>query len=279
MIQNGGVNHGITAINILSGGTVIFNDNSIVDGGSGNTGIAVNDGGSLIFYSCHIANCSAGVIARGNSNISFRDYNNGRSSEFWNNSTAIFFENYTGTTYFNQLNIKIRNNGNGIEFISGSGTVNISNVSIYSNSQSGIVSTNGNINITGGSIYSNSYGIYQRNCNLNIGGGAIFSNNYGICLENGYSGKMTITNTYIHSNNYYAIVHYQNSDGSCTILGGLIYGKIYLGQNDNYVNTDSNYTRFEVTPSTYYFKRKLVKTSSNAHANNEIVRVTMTENR
>ena len=275
----GATNHNVTGINILSGGNVIFNDNSIVDGGAGNTGIVVNSGGNLHINSCYIVNSTKGVVAKGNSTITFGNLNNGRTSEFWNNTTAILFEEYTGTTNFNQSNIKVRNNINGIEFVSGTGIVNIYSGEYYSNSQYGIVGTNGNINIYDGNIYSNAYGIYQKNSILNINGGSIYSNIYhGIYLESGYSGRMTITNTNIHSNGVFAIVHFQNDDGNCTVLGGNISGKIYLGQNDNYVNTNSSYPSFEVTPSSYYAKRKLVKTDSNEIAEIENSNVTMTAN-
>ena len=45
------------------------------------------------------------------------------------------------------------------------------------------------------------------------------------------------------------------------ILGGSISGDVYLANYDNYVNTNSSYPTFTVTPSDYHFKRKLVKTT------------------
>ena len=61
----------------------------------GNTGIVVNSGGTLHFNSCYIVNSTKGIVAKGNSTIIFEDLNNGRDSEFWNNTTAILFEEYT----------------------------------------------------------------------------------------------------------------------------------------------------------------------------------------
>lgn len=274
----GAANHSVTSISIASGGKVIFNDNSIVDGGNTNTGILVNSGGTLHFNSCHIANSTKGVVAKGNATITFGNLNNGRCSEFWSNYTAISFEDFTGTTNFNQSNIKVRNNTNGVVFASGTGNVNISNGLFYSNSSNGLVCTSGNTNISGGSYYSNGNGILQRNGTLNISGGTIYQNNYGINLDSGWSGKMTITNVNMYSNYYYSIIHSQIYENNCRILGGTINGIIYLAKEDNYVNTGSNYPTLKITPSSYYYKRKLVKTNSNDIANNEISKVTMTPN-
>lgn len=274
----GAANHSINSINILNGGKVIFNQNSIVDGGNTNTGILVNSGGTLVFNSCHIANCTKGVVVKGNATVTFANLNNGRNSEFWNDYTAISFEDFTGTTNFNQSNIRIRNNTNGIVFASGTGNVNISNGLFYSNSGNGVVCTAGNTNISGGSYYSNGNGILQRNGTLNINGGTVYQNNYGINLESGWSGKMTITNINMYSNYQYSIIHNQNYDGNCTILGGTINGTIYLGKDDNYVNTNGSYPTLQIKPSKYFYQRKLVKTNSNEIASNEISKVTMTPN-
>lgn len=269
-------NRGVTAINVQSNGKLVLKSNSIIDTGAGNTGTVINSGATAQIHSCHYAFADKGIVVKGNGTLSFYNTEGGRCSEFWNNTTAISFENFTGTANFNQANIRIRNNTNGINFESGTGTVNISNAEIYSNSSNGLVCNNGNVNFSGGSIYSNGNGILQRNTKLNISGGTIRNNTNGINLQANYSGKMTITNTSIYSNSQYAISHNQNADGNCSIYGGSISGKIYLGQNDNYVNTNDKYPTFEVTPSSYYFKRKLVKTNSNQYANNEISKVTMT---
>lgn len=250
-------NRGITSINIQSGGKVIFNENSIVDGGKGNAGILVNSGATLLMNSCHIANSNVGVIVRGNGNLSFANLQNGRNSEFWGNNTAISFESFTGTCNFNQSNIKIKDNSSGIITNTSTGTINISNIELFNNSVQGIASGNVNLNMTGGTIRNNGIGIY---------------------LYSGYSGKFSMSGGSIHSNSQYAINHSQNSDSSCNIYGGNISGKVFLGQADNYVNTNDKYPTFEVTPSEYRFKRKLVKTNNNACANTEISKVTLTPN-
>ncbi len=250
-------NRGVTAINIESGAKVIFNENSIVDGGKGNTGILVNSGATLLMNSCHIANSNKGVIVSGNGTLSFANLQNGRNSEFWGNNIAISFENFTGTCNFNQSNIKIKDNSSGIITNSSAGTINISNIELYNNSVQGIASGNVKLNMTGGTIRNNGIGVY---------------------LYSGYNGNFSMSGGSIHSNTQYAINHSQNADSSCNIYGGNISGKIFLGQDDNYVNTTDKYPRFEVTPSKYYFKRKLVKTSNNNCANTEISKVTLTAN-
>lgn len=267
---------GVTGINVQSGGTVIFYQNSIVDGGTNNTGILVNGGGKAVMYSCHIANCTKGIVVKSNGNLTFGNLSNGRNSEFWSNTTAISFESFTGTCNFNQSNIKIYNNTNGVVVESSSGKVNISSGYYYSNGSNGIISKSGTMNISGGSIYSNGNGINFGAGALNISGSNIYSNSTGIWLNPSYTGKMTMTGGSVYSNSSYAINHGQNSDGCCTILGGSVSGQIYLAQNDNYVNTNDKYPTFTVTPSTYFFNRKLVKTNSNAIANTEISKVTMT---
>lgn len=271
-------NRGTTAINVESGGKVIFRESSIVDGGSGNKGIVINGGGTALMYSCHIANCNKGIIVKNNGILSFGNLGDSRNSEFWSNTTAISFESFSGTCNFNQSNIRIRNNTNGIIIESSTGKVNISTGQIYSNSSNGIISKSGTLNISGGNIYSNGTGINFGANALNISGGSIYNNSTGILLNSNYVGKMTISNGSIYSNTQYAINHSQNTDGSCTILGGNISGKIYLGQNDNYVNTNDKYPTLSITPSTYFFKRKLVKTNNNEFANSEISKVTMTPN-
>ena len=271
-------NRGTTAINVQSGGKVVFYENSIVDGGANNKGIVINGGGTATIYSCHIANCNKGIIVTSNGTLSFGNLSDGRNSEFWSNLTAVSFESFTGTCNFNQSNIKIYNNTNGVVFESGSGKVNISSGNYYSNGSNGIISISGTMNVSGGSIYSNGNGINFGAGILNISGSSIYSNSIGIWLNPSYTGKMTMTAGSISSNSSYAINHGQNSDGCCTILGGTVSGKIYLAQNDNYVNTQDKYPTLSITPSTYYFNRKLVKTNSNSIANSEISKVTMTAN-
>ena len=86
---------------------------------------------------------------------------------------------------------------------------------------------------------------------------------------------MTITNLNMYSNSQYAIIHNQVNDKNCTILGGNISGKIYLGKENNYINTNGSFLSLEIMPSSYYFKRKLVKTNSNEIAKTEIQNVSI----
>ncbi len=250
-------NRGLIAVNVQSNGKLVLKTNSIIDTGAGNTGTVINSGATAQIHSCHYAFADKGIVVKDNGTLSFYNTEGGRCSEFWSNSTAISFENFTGTCNFNQSNIRIKDNANGIVTNSSTGTINISNAEIFNNSNVGIDLGNGKLNITGGTIRNNKVGIY---------------------LNSNYTGKLTISNVNIHSNSQYAINHCKNADGSCTILGGSISGEIYLGQNDNYVNTNSDYPTFTVKPSTYFFKRKLVKTTNNTTANTEISKVTMTPN-
>ena len=89
-------------------------------------------------------------------------------------------------------------------------------------------------------------------------------------------GSFKMTGGSIYSNTSHAIQHQKGNDGGCTITGGSISGDVYLQKNDNYVNTNKSYPTFTVTPSSYWFKRKLVKANSNTYANNEISKVTLT---
>lgn len=247
-------NRGTTGINIESNGKLIMKKNSIIDGGPGNTGVIVNSGATVQIHSCIFAYSNKGLVVKGNGNLIFYNTEGGRTSEFWENGTAISFEEFTSTCNINQSNIQIRNNTNGITIGANSGTINLSNGNIYSNTSNGINFGAGNLKISGGTINNNKNGIY---------------------LNPNYSGKMTITNVNIHSNTENAIYHDQNGDGNCTILGGSISGNVYLAKNDNYVNTNSNYPTFTVKPSQYFFKRKLVKTTNNSIANTEISKVTL----
>lgn len=269
---------GLHSIKVNSGGRVNFYENAIVDGGSSNYGIVVNSGGTAVIYSCHIAYCERGIVVKGNGNLTFGNLGDGRNSEFWSNTTAISLESFTGTCNLNQNNIKIYNNTNAVVVESSSGKLNISSGQYYNNGSNGIISKAGTTTISGGSIYSNGNGVNFGAGALNITGGSIYSNSTGIWLNPSYTGKMTMTAGSIYSNSSYAINHGQNSDGCCTILGGSISGKIYLAQNNNYVNTNTSYPTLSITPSTYYFNRRLVKTNSNAYANNEFSKVTMTPN-
>lgn len=271
-------NHGINCINVQAGGSLTFGASTIIDGGLSNVGVLVNSGATVTYNSGQIAYTGKGIRVVGNGNLVFNNLGDGRTHEFWNNTTAISFEGFTGTCNINQNNFKIRNGTDGIIFEYGSGIVNMTSGYIYSNSDMGIIMKEGTLNFGGdAAIYSNTnYGIDCRNANVNVSGGSIFSNGSGVLLKTDYNSKFKITAGNIYSNSLYSIKNNQNGDGNCTVLGGGISGPIYLGQNDNYVNTNSNYPSFTVTPSTYWYKRKLVRTTSNAYANNEINNVTMT---
>ena len=242
---------GMTAINIQSGGTVTFVQSSIVDGGLGNTGILVNGGANLVLWSCEIVRCAYGINLQANGNLTFATQD-GRCNNFWWNTNAVFIDNFYGTCNFNQ-NISMYDNTNGIVTGNISGNVNVS-AGTYRNNYNGI-NAGGNINVSGGSYYSNTNGIYTNGS---------------------YTGKLTMTGGSIYSNSNSAIYQDKANDGGCTILGGSISGQVYLAKNDNYINTNASYPTFTVTPSNYFFKRKLVRTNSNEIANNEISKVTLT---
>ena len=264
---------GTTAINVQSGGKVIFTTTSIIDCGNNNMGLLINNGATAEMHSSYIVGGTKGILVKDNGNLIFGT----GSNEIASAGTGIFFENFNATCNINNSNIKIHNCTNGIIHESGEGTIKVSNANIYNNSSNGILNKTGTLELSGGTIYSNGNGINLCDGTLSITGGTIRSNKIGIFLNGDYqNGKMTITNVNINSNSQYAIQHSKNEDGSCTILGGTISGKIYLAQKDNYVNTNDQYPSFEVTPSEYYFKRKLVKTISNEVANTELENVTMT---
>ena len=283
---------GYSGVYVQSGGTLIFNG-SLVDIGSNNAGINVTSGGKCQITSGTLVNGSWGIRVRGTGNLSFTG-----STEIYNNYHGIHFIEFSGTCNLNNSYIKVRNNTNGIFFESGTGTLNVSAGSYYSNSNCGIVSYTGttnisgnsliysntsygvvfgsSANISGGSIYNNGKGVVSRGNTLKITGGTIYNNTYGVYLESGYTGSFNMTGGTIKNNTTYDIYHGQSGDGTCTILGGTISGVIYLALEDNYINTNSSYPTFTVTPKTYALGRKLVKTDSNTAANTELSKVTMT---
>lgn len=251
-------NNGMNCIDVQSGGELILKGSTIVDSGTSNTGILLNNGSTASLYSGNIVYAKTGICVKENAKLKFYNLEDSRATQFWENTTSILFDaSFNGICEFNQSNIKLRDSEEAIVIVSNTGTINISNCQIYNNSKNGINFGSGILNISGGSIYNNST---------------------GILLNSNYSGKMTITNVNIYGNKQYAINHSQNEDGNCTILGGTITGIIYLGEKDNYVNVEDKYPVLSITPSTYYLKRKLVKTNSNEIANTEISNVTMTPN-
>lgn len=201
----------------------------------------------------------------------------GRNNEFYWNNKALFIGNFYGTCNLNEGNIYMHNNNEyGIYVENSSGTVNIS-TGTYCNNTYAVRNVNGsaNINISNGDFYNNGWGIWCGG-NVNFSGGAIHDNYFGIVTDEAATGNFTMTGGRIYSNTSHAIQHQKVNNNGCTILGGEISGDIYLEKNDNYINTNSNYPSFVVTPSTYYLRRKLVRTTSNAIANNEINNVTLT---
>lgn len=225
-------------------------------------------------WSSHIVRCGYGINLQGGGNVSFASQE-GRNNEFYWNKTALFIDNFYGTCNLNQNNIGMHDNTEyGIYIANSSGTVNVSAGAYYNNTY-GIHTLNGSANISGGDFYNNGWAIWVGG-NVNLLGGAIHDNYYGVLTDEANNGSFTMTGGNIYSNTSHAIQHQKVNDGGCTILGGLISGDIYLEKNDNYVNTNSNYPSFTVTPSTYYFKRKLVRTTNNTTANNEINNVTLT---
>lgn len=272
---NSSGNSGMTAINIQSGGMVTFVNSSIVDGGLGNTGILVNAGATLLLWSSEIVRCGYGINLQANGNLAFATQDS-RCNNFWWNSTAVFIDNFYGTANFNQ-NICMHDNSTyGIYVANSSGTINVSAGTYYNNTYA-IHNVNGAVNVSGGNYYANGWAIWVG-ANLNLSGGNIYNNYYGVLTDGSNNGNFVMTGGSIYSNSSHAIQHQKGNDGGCTILGGSISGDVYLANYDNYVNTNSSYPTFTVTPSDYHFKRKLVKTSNNGYANNEKTKVTLTPN-
>lgn len=249
---NSSGNGGMVAINIENGGYVTFVNGSIIDGGLANTGALINSGGSLLLWSSNIVRCGYGINLQANGNLYFATQE-GRANNFYWNGTSVFIDNFYGSVDFNQ-NIRMYENTNGIL------TANVS----------------GSVVVSAGDYYNNYNGI---NCggNVTVTGGNYYSNNNGMCTNHEYSGRLTINNANIYSNTFSSVYHDKGGDNTCVINGGAISGQVYLAQNDNYINTNASYPTFTVTPSTYWFKRKLVKTNSNAYANNEIAKITLTQ--
>ncbi len=267
---------GIIAIDIQSGGYVTFVNSSIVDAGLRNTGILVNQNASLLLWSCEILRCGYGINLQMNGNLYFATQE-GRSNNFYANATAIFVDNFYGTCNFNQ-NISMHDNTDyGIHIAGSIGNINISAGNYYQNTYCIRASDikNSTVTISGGSYYSNGWAIWVGG-NVNLTGGLIYNNYYGVFLHEIYNGCFRMTGGNIYSNTSSAIYHKKTNDGGCTITGGSISGEIYLQANNNYVNTNSSYPTLTITPSSYYFKRKLVRTTNNSTANSEISKVTVT---
>lgn len=184
---------GITAINIELGGNVTFRDSSIVDGGTSNIGILVNDGATLLLWSSEIVRCNCGILLKSNGGLNFATQDGRANSFYWNN-TAVLIENFSGNCNFNQ-NIVMHDNTIGIYTKKVTGTVKISSGNYYNNEKA--VQCGGSITVSGGEFYKNTHGIYTGNT---------------------YSGNLTISNCKIYSNTKYAIYHNKTNDGGCIIL-------------------------------------------------------------
>lgn len=264
---------GMTAINIEAGGLVTFINSSIVDGGLGNTGILVNDGANLLLWSSKFVRCNYGINLQAGGNLGFATQE-GRVNEFYWNKTAVLIDNFHGNCDFSQNICMHDNTEHAIYVANSSGNVNIMAGEYYNNTYC-VRTANGTATVSGGSFHNNGWAIWCGG-NLNLTGGDIYGNYYGVLTDESYDGSFTMTGGSIHDNTAHAIQHQKNRNASCNILGGSISGDIYLAQNDNYVNTDSSYPSFTVTPSEYYFKRKLVRTTDNNTANSEINNITLT---
>lgn len=265
---------GVTAINIENGGNVTFVSSSIVDGGLGNTGILVNNGANLVLWSSEIVRCGIGINLQGNGKITFGTQEARRNHFYWN-KTAFLIDNFNGSCEFNQSTIVMHDNTDyAIHIANSSGNINVSAGDYYNNTY-GIRTQNGQATISGGAFHSNGWALWCG-ANMNLTGGDIYSNYYGVLTDEASNGSFVMTGGNVHDNTTHAIQHQKVNDGGCTILGGSISGDIYLEKNDNYVNTNSSYPKFIVTPSNYYFKRKLVKTTDNNIANSEIGNITLT---
>ena len=267
---------GINAIVIENGGLVTFINSSIVDGGYDNTGILICGGGNLILWSCKIVHCNLGINLQENGNLYFATQE-GKINIFYQNNIALFIDNFFGNCDLNQ-NICMHDNLQfGVYIEKSNGNINISAGSYYNNTYA--VHTryinNGNVTISGGDYYSNGWAVWAGG-NITISGGTIHENYYGVLTDPVYDGRLFMTDGNIYSNSSYAICHDKTNDGGCTILGGTISGEIYLNKDDNYVNTNSSYPTFTVTPSSYYFRRKLVKTDNSNAANAELPNVGLT---
>lgn len=151
---------GITAISIEAGGTVIFTNGSIVDGGLGNTGILVYDQGTLWLYSCEILRCEIGVNLQITGKLAF-GYQEGRSNEFYANKVAFYIDNFYGETSFVGSICMHDNSIYAIYVVNSCGTINICDGTYYNNTHCLHVEnvTGGSVNVLGGNYYANGWAI------------------------------------------------------------------------------------------------------------------------
>jgi len=266
---------GINSIVVEADGYVNFVNSSIVDGGLGNTGILIYDRGTALLYSCEILRCGIGINLQVNGDLKFESQE-GRWNNLYSNSIAVFIDNFYGKVDLKN-NLSIHDNSTyGIYVVNSCGTINITG-GIYYNNTHGIHTENitgGSVTVSGGDFYANGWAIFVGG-SLNLSGGLIHNNYYGVMVSNEYVGKFNMSGGKIYSNTMYEIYHSKTNDGGCTTSGGNISGKIYLAEDDNYINTNSSYPNLNVIPSKYYLKRKLIKTTNNDVAKKEIQNITL----
>ncbi|MBO5477451.1 MAG: MucBP domain-containing protein, partial [Clostridia bacterium] len=257
---------GINGIKIPSGAKMTF-DGSLIDGGMNNTGLLIESGGAVTVTRGDFVYSKYGVRVKGTGTLT---HSNSGGMNFWNNNIGLLYES---SATCNIVNSNMYNNSIAMQV--SSGTVNFKGGNIYNNSW-GAYAAGGTTNHTGGTIYSNtSHGAVVRNGTYNLAGGTIKNNSQqGVILDTGYNGIFKMTSGTISGNASNAIYNAQSGD-RCIVQGGTVSGWIYLALADNYVTTNTSYPTLSVKPSSYSFKRKLVKTNSNAYANNEIGKVTM----
>ncbi|MBQ8379267.1 MAG: MucBP domain-containing protein [Clostridia bacterium] len=257
---------GITGIRIPYGGRMVF-QGSLIDGGMSNTGLLIESGGAVTVTRGDFVYSKYGIRVIGNGTLT---HTNSSSMNFWNNELGLLYESTATCT---MPNSKFYKNTTAMQV--SNGTVNLQGGGIYENSY-GVVAAGGTFNHTGAGIYNNTYhGVIVRNGTYNLAGGAVQTNkSQGVVLESGSTGVFKMTSGTISGNTYNAVYNAQSGD-NCIIHGGTVSGWVYLALTDNYVTTNTSYPTLSVKPSSYSFKRKLVKTNSNAYANNEIGKVTM----
>lgn len=263
------------AINIESDGYVKFINSSIVDAGLGNIGILVNGGATLQLYSCEIVRGKYGIKLIENANLLFETQEN-RGNNFWWNSAAVFIDNFYGSVNFDKNICMHDNTDYGIYISNCTGKINILSGSYYNNTYCVRTCkiTGESVKVSGGDFHNNGWSFWVGG-SLTLSGGSVYSNHHAVLTDGTFDGSFIMTGGKIYSNANHAIQHQKYNDKGCIILGGTINGEVYLANNDNYINTNSSYPSFTVKPSTYYLKRKLIKTDSNSYATAEREKITV----
>lgn len=283
--NQGNGNWGSRVITVQNGGQLSFSQTSIVDcsGSNNGYGIVLESGARATMYSSWTLNAAYGMYVKPGATLVYSSEGS-RNNSISGCANGVYFENLNNTINFNSGNISFGptngtgGNTNAINIAAGNGTLNISAGNYFQNGTA-VVANSGTVNISGGNFYGNtSWGALTQGGTINFLGGTIRNNANGVGIAPQGTSKFNMTGGSIYGNNSYSIYQNNGNDGSCRVTGGSVSGAIYLAQNDNYVNTYSSYPTLTITPSTYWLGRKLVKTDSNAVANNEFGRVTMTPN-